>query len=112
MSERFLKIFINDQRVGQLAEQNNLWSFEYAQDWINSPEAFDLSPALSRTQLLHQDGATNRPVQWYFDNLLPEENMRTILAGEAKLPSEDAFGLLAYFGRESAGSLVLTFQGM
>jgi len=33
--------------------------------------------------------------------------MRTILAGEANLPSEDAFGLLAYFGRESAGSLVL-----
>jgi len=107
MSERFLNIFINDQRVGQLAEQNNLWSFKYAQDWVNLPESFDLSPALSRMQLLHQDGATNRPVQWYFDNLLPEENMRTILAGEAKLPSEDAFGLLAYFGRESAGSLVL-----
>lgn len=107
MSARALDIFINDHRVGQLAEQNNLWSFEYAQDWINSPEAFDLSPALSRTQLLHQDGATNRPVQWYFDNLLPEENMRTILAREAKLPSEDAFGLLTYFGRESAGSLVL-----
>jgi serine/threonine-protein kinase HipA len=107
MSERFLNIFINDRRVGQLAEQNNLWSFEYAQDWVNLPESFDLSPTLSRTQLLHQDGATNRPVQWYFDNLLPEENMRTILAGEAKLASEDAFGLLAYFGRESAGSLVL-----
>lgn len=98
---------MNEQRVGRLAEQNNLWSFEYAQDWVNSPEAFDLSPALARTQSLHQDGASDRPVQWYFDNLLPEENMRTILAREAKLPSEDAFGLLAYFGRESAGSLTL-----
>jgi serine/threonine-protein kinase HipA len=111
MSARVLDIFINDQRIGQLVEQNNLWSYEYAQDWVNSPEAFDLSPALPRAQLLHQDGATNRPVQWYFDNLLPEENMRTILAGEAKLPSEDAFGLLAYFGPESAGSLVLTMPG-
>jgi serine/threonine-protein kinase HipA len=50
-------------------------------------------------------------VQWYFDNLLPEESVRTILASEAQLPSEDAFGLLAYFGRESAGSLVLLLSG-
>jgi len=106
MSGRFLDIFINDVKLGQLVEQNNLWGFEYAQSWINSPDAFDLSPTLSRAQLIHQDGASNRPVQWYFDNLLPEENMRTILAREAKIPSEDTFGLLAYFGRESAGSLV------
>jgi hypothetical protein len=40
------------------------------------------------------------------DNLLPEEAMRTVLAKEAQLSAEDAFGLLGYFGAESAGSLV------
>jgi len=111
VSARFLEILINNQKIGQLGEHNNLWSFEYAQHWASSPEAFDLSPALPRAQLLHQDGASERPVQWYFDNLLPEENMRTILAREAKLQSEDTFGLLEYFGRESAGSLVLIPAG-
>ena len=51
--------------------------------------------------------ASSRPVQWYFDNLLPEEALRTVIAKDAGLSAEDAFGLLAYFGAESAGSLVL-----
>jgi hypothetical protein len=34
--------------------------------------------------------------------------MRTVLAKEAALSAEDAFGLLAYLGAESAGALVLT----
>lgn len=53
------------------------------------------------------DGASQRPVQWYFDNLLPEEGQRTLLAGDAKLDTADAFGLLSYYGAESAGSVAL-----
>jgi serine/threonine-protein kinase HipA len=46
-------------------------------------------------------------VQWFFDNLLPEEGQRVLLAGDAKLDTADAFGLLAWYGAESAGSLTL-----
>jgi serine/threonine-protein kinase HipA len=46
-------------------------------------------------------------VQWYFDNLLPEENQRVLLAGDAQIDVADAFGLLGYYGAESAGSLTL-----
>jgi len=53
------------------------------------------------------DGASQRPVQWYFDNLLPEEDQRVLLAGDAKLDAADAFGLLAWYGAESAGSVTL-----
>jgi serine/threonine-protein kinase HipA len=53
------------------------------------------------------DGASKRPVQWYFDNLLPEEGQRVLLAGDAKLDAADAFGLLAWYGAESAGSVTL-----
>lgn len=107
MTSRRLEVTVNDQLVGHLRERNDLWEFEYAADWSASPQGFDLSPALQRTELLHADGATNRPVQWYFDNLLPEEALRTVLAKEADVPAEDAFGMLTYFGAESAGSLVL-----
>jgi serine/threonine-protein kinase HipA len=107
MTLRELTVTVNEQSVGYLKEIDDLWVFEYSSEWMASASAFDLSPALSRTERVHRDGASSRPVQWYFDNLLPEEAMRTVLAKEAHLSAEDAFGLLGYFGAESAGSLVL-----
>jgi serine/threonine-protein kinase HipA len=62
---------------------------------------------LPRSTLLHQDGGTERPVQWYFDNLLPEEQLREALSKEARIHGDDAFALLEYLGAESAGALVL-----
>ena len=107
MRARQLQVSINGQTVGHLREENDLWTFEYTAAWAGSEMGFDLSPALRRESLVHVDGASDRPVQWYFDNLLPEEALRTVIAKEAQIPAEDAFGLLAYFGGESAGSLVL-----
>jgi serine/threonine-protein kinase HipA len=51
-------------------------------------------------------------VQWYFDNLLPEEAQRTLLARDAGIKNEaDAFALLAHYGAESAGSVALLPPG-
>lgn len=104
---RRLDVFYNALRVGTLAEDNDLWRFDYDAKWQRSPKAFDLSPALPRAQGVIRDGGSDRPVQWYFDNLLPEEALRQVVAKEANLPSEDAFSLLAYYGAESAGALEL-----
>lgn len=71
MKSRSLRAFIDTVEVGQLSEQGAVWQFEYSQDWLNNPNGFDLSPALPRTQKAIQDGASSRPVQWFFDNLLP-----------------------------------------
>ncbi|HEX8402992.1 MAG TPA: HipA domain-containing protein [Duganella sp.] len=111
MSARQLEVVVNRDLVGWLREENDLWQFEYALQWRASAAGFDLSPALDRAQVLHVDGASSRPVQWYFDNLLPEEALRLTIAKDANLNAEDAFGLLAYFGAESAGSLVLRDPG-
>lgn len=104
---RTLNAYLNDQHVGTLSEGNDLWSFEYDPAWSQAPGSFDLSPALDRANPLHQDGATQRPVQWYFDNLLPEETLRQALLKDAGIQGDDAFALLQYLGAESAGSLVL-----
>jgi serine/threonine-protein kinase HipA len=111
MSRRQLQVLVNTELVGILHEENDLWQFSYAQAWRESARGFDLSPSLSRTIEHHADGASTRPVQWYFDNLLPEEALRTTIAKDAGLGAEDGFGLLAYFGAESAGSLVLRDPG-
>lgn len=107
MAARELAVSINEAPVGFLRESDDLWQFEYAADWARAADGFDIAPALARSQLLHSDRASHRPVQWYFDNLLPEEGLRLLLAKEARLPADDAFALLAHFGAESAGSLVL-----
>lgn len=104
---RTLIAYLNEQRVGVLCEGDDLWSFEYDAGWLHSPGSFDLAPGLLRTSIRIEDGGSNRPVQWYFDNLLPEETLRETISKEAGLKGEDAFALLQYLGAESAGSLVL-----
>jgi len=108
---RTLEAFLNDRRVGILSEGEDLWRFEYDPQWAGASDAYDLAPRLARSELVHTDGGTDRPVQWYFDNLLPEEEQRDVVAKEAKINGEDAFGLLEYLGAESAGSLVLLPPG-
>ncbi|MEY4861922.1 MAG: hypothetical protein RLZ51_17 [Pseudomonadota bacterium] len=107
MTARTLRASINQADVGSLHEVAGLWSFQYAPGWLANPQSFALSPHLPLTADPVIDGASRRPVQWYFDNLLPEEGQRTLLATDAGLDAADAFGLLAWYGAESAGSLTL-----
>ena len=111
-SSRRLNIYINDDLVGTLIEDNDIWALAYDEKWAHMEGSFDLSPALPRSQLFHRDGATMRPVQWYFDNLLPEEKLREQIALDASLrDKDDAFALLEYLGAESAGALILLPPG-
>jgi serine/threonine-protein kinase HipA len=107
MSGRSLRASINQVHVGNLREVAGLWSFQYAADWLENPRRFALSPHLPLTTEPLLDGASKRHVQWYFDNLLPEEGQRVMLAGDARIDAADAFGLLAWYGAESAGSVTL-----
>ena len=109
---RELRVYVDATLVGTLQEDNNIWSFTYAPSWLAAPEGFDLSPALFRTAATHLDGSSVRSVQWYFDNLLPEENLRLDVAREAGIADvQDAFSLLAYLGAESTGALTLLPPG-
>jgi serine/threonine-protein kinase HipA len=111
MNGRSLTAWINHTLVGTLQEVDGLWSFRYSDDWLNNPRCFALSPHLPLNSERLLDGASQRPVQWYFDNLLPEEGQRVLLARDARLDVADAFGLLTFYGAESAGSLTLLPPG-
>lgn len=108
---RELIVWFRDRRVGTLGEAGSAWRFEYDRAWLDAPDGFDLSPALPRAGARIEDGGSQRPVQWFFDNLLPEEDARTLLAQEAHVAQADAFGLLAWYGAESAGALTLLPPG-
>ena len=108
---RALGAWLDATRVGQLRDDGGAWTFTYDEAWRSAPDAFDLSPTLPRQAGEVLDGGANRPVQWFFDNLLPEEAARTALAADAGIDVADAFGLLHHYGRESAGALTLLAPG-
>lgn len=108
---RRLDVSISDVPVGTLTETANLWSFTYSPEWLGHPRRFPLAPGLPLQAQAIADGGSSRPVQWYFDNLLPEEDQRQLVAADANVEGADAFALLARYGAESAGSLTLLPPG-
>ena len=107
MNTRSLNVLINDHQVGTLTEENGIWAFQYNEAWCASAGGFAITNALPLTGSIQRDGSTHRPVQWYFDNLLPEETLREVIGKEEGILPADAFGLLERLGAESAGALVL-----
>ncbi|WP_417663676.1 HipA domain-containing protein [Pseudidiomarina donghaiensis] len=107
MTERRLNVFISSTLVGELVENNGLWLFTYDESWLNAPNAYPLAPYLPLRSAPHVDTGSYRPVQWLFDNLLPEEAARVLLARDLRASTEDAFSMLEAIGAESAGALSL-----
>ncbi|MDQ1833855.1 HipA domain-containing protein [Massilia scottii] len=109
---RELCAYIDQSFVGTLSENTGVWSFQYDQAWVE--QGYELSPGLPLTTARHEDGGTVRPVQWFFDNLLPEADARLQLMTYMKngvTVGVDAWTILAHFGAESAGALTLLAPG-
>jgi len=108
---RELEIWRHAHRLGLLAVQQGIWSLKYDRDWIEYDEHFALSPHLPLAEKTIVDGHGGKPVQWFFENLLPEGNIRDWMASFARISPNDTFGLLAAYGQESAGALTLLARG-
>lgn len=106
---RTLNVFVDESTVGTLFENNGVWSFEYHTNWLMN--GFPLAPGLPLEQEMIVDSGTLRPVQWFFDNLLPEEAARTRLVDSLPKGEWDAWELLKHFGAESAGAITLLAPG-
>ena len=113
---RELRVNIDELPVGTLYENRGIWSFRYTPSWAENGFALGPSLPLQTEELI--DSGTNRPVQWYFDNLLPEEGARARLINaqppdlEGTNRTWDAWRLLETFGSESAGALTLLPPGI
>jgi serine/threonine-protein kinase HipA len=106
---RVLDVLIGNERVGQLEENSGIWSFVYNADWLTN--GYSLAPGLPLRAAPILDTGSERPVQWFFDNLLPEEMARTRLVASLDKDEWDAWRLLERFGAESAGALTLLNPG-
>lgn len=107
MTARQLTVQIDQASVGVLSENTGIWSFQYTESWVK--DGFALAPGLPLQTDEIVDTGSARPVQWFFDNLLPEEAARILLLSTAPAQTAvvDAWYLLSVFGAESAGALSL-----
>lgn len=109
---RKLEVYVGKKLAGILSEHNDIWAFQYVSDWLSDPDCHFLTPNIPLSPEEQVDGSSVRHIQWFFDNLLPEEKAREILARDIGEPIGDAFALLARAGRESAGAITLLPPGM
>ncbi|PAJ71824.1 hypothetical protein CJF42_24615 [Pseudoalteromonas sp. NBT06-2] len=113
MQDRKLNVYANDSLMGILSEEENIWTFQYEHYWINQRGAYALCPNIPLNEDKQIDGSTKRPIQHFFDNLLPEENARSLLAKDLDVKDVyDTFLLLKKSGKESAGALTITSENM
>jgi serine/threonine-protein kinase HipA len=101
---RTLDVYRNSQLVGTLFDETPL-KFRYADAWLHNPNAEPIAPNIRLQQQEH----AGEFVYAYFENLLPEGDIRRYL--NISQHATTVFGLLSAVGGDTASGLSLLPQG-
>lgn len=104
---RALSVWVNGKLAGEwrIPSRGDM-EFEYDATWVESEEGRPLS--LSLPLSLDKGSIKGRPVEYYFDNLLPDADaIRQRLQDRFHTASRNAFDLLAAIGRDCVGAVQL-----
>jgi len=104
---RELEVWLFADRAGTLALIEGRLSFRYAPDWLTRPDAVALSCSLPLQAEPFDDHAA-RP---FFAGLLPEGNMRRLIAQQFQVSRQNDFALLDRIGGECAGAVTFLEPG-
>lgn len=100
-----LNVFYESELVGVLSEDNEeRLSFKYSKAWLKNPQSFPLSIALKLTE----EAYGHLPTKAFFENLLPEGNVKEILEEHSKSNIKGEFDFLKIYGEDCAGAFVIT----
>lgn len=102
-----LIVSANGIPVGTLEVEDGLWKFGYATEW----KAYTLSPNFPMATREFKDTANAKPVEWFFENLLPEGRLRDLIAARDRIDPRDTWALLIRHGQDTAGALSLIPEG-
>ena len=103
-TERKLNIFYNLQKVGELTEDTDeRLSFQYSKDWLDSENSFSLSLVLKLDDIIYGHIQTKS----FFENLLPEGEVKKTLEKTTGKNISDDFSFLHEYGIDCAGALTI-----
>ena len=103
-----LEVWLFADRVGTLALVDGRLNFWYTPDWLLQANAVALSCSLPLQAAPFDDHVT-RP---YFAGLLPEGQMRRLIAQQFQISGQNDFALLDHIGGECAGAVTFLAPGV
>ncbi len=98
-----LAVWLFADRIGTLASADGRLSFCYAPGWLAQADAVPLSQSLP----LQAEAYDDRKTRPFFAGLLPEGQMRRLLARQLQVSGQNDFALLDRIGGECAGAVSL-----
>lgn len=100
-----LNVFYEGILVGILSEDNEeRLKFSYSQDWLKNKDSF----ALSRKLPLKEEAFGHLDTKSFFENLLPEGEVKKILERHSKTNIEGEFDFLKKYGIDCSGAFIIT----
>ena len=102
-----LAVWLFADHVGTLALLDGRLNFRYAPDWLSQVDAVALSASLPLQSTPFDDQRT-RP---FFAGLLPEGQMRRLIAQQFQVSGQNDFALLDRIGGECAGAVTFLVPG-
>lgn len=98
-----LYVFYENRRVGIFSRNDNLVSsFRYDKEWRLDKNSFPLSLAMPLSDQIFD----NKITLSFFENLLPEGDVREVLERDYNVHS--SFDFLERFGQDCAGAVIIT----
>lgn len=102
-----LDVYLNQDLAGRLEDSRGKLLFTYRQTWLESDRFIPLSVTMGPRREPFPDEIT-RP---FFENLLPEGEIRAAIAKLKQLSERNTFGLLGEIGGDCAGAISLWRHG-
>lgn len=102
-----LDVWLFSNLVGSLIFNNGKLSFTYATEWLENPNAQSISCSLP----LQTDTFDELIARPFFAGLLPEGQMRELLARQYRISNQNDFALLDEIGGECAGAVTFVKTG-
>lgn len=104
---RELEVWLFAERVGTLALIDGRLNFRYSTDWLSPNNAAPLSSSLP----LQAEPFDDHHARPFFAGLLPEGQLRRLIAQQFQISSQNDFALLDHIGGECAGAVTLLEPG-
>lgn len=106
--KKILDVYLYHDLAGQLEQDSNgRLIFTYVNSWLEKPNAIALSYSLP----LQKESFLDQQCQGFFAGLLPEENIRRIIAKNLGISANNDFAMLEQIGGECAGAVFLVPAG-
>ncbi len=103
-----LDVYLQNQKIGRLwLDEKRRFVFQYDVEWIRQPNAVPVSLHLPLKAEPYPDDLA-RP---FFSNLLPEQEIKRVIAQRLRISADNDFAMLNSIGGECAGAVSVLPSG-